>query len=503
MSATVTPKNATIQESASTLIEGLDAGSFIGGQWTDGSSARTIRVTAAMDGAELRTFHGASAEDVDKAYSMAAKAQQDWAEVPAVERASIISRAADILERRRPEITALLRVESGSSALKANIEVSSAVGITRESATFPSRAHGTIHSSAFPGKENRVYREARGVVGVISPWNFPLHLSIRSVSPALALGNAVVVKPASDTPVSGGLILAEIFEEAGVPAGLLSVVAGAGSEIGDHFVQHPVPSMISFTGSTPVGQRVGALAAQGHLKHVALELGGNAPLVVLNDADLDGAVNGAVMAKFLHQGQICMAANRIIVTEELYDDFVEKFTARVNDLGVGDTVDDSVLVGPIINDAQVDSVNGLIQSARDQGAREVFGGQVDGRLVGPHVFADVTEDMDIAKNEVFGPAIGILKAQNEQDALRMANNTEFGLSSAVFTRDVERGVRFARGIKAGMTHVNDSTVNDEPHVMFGGEKNSGIGRFNGEQAIDDFTTLHWVGVRSEMGPVPF
>ncbi|MHC6220629.1 aldehyde dehydrogenase family protein [Arthrobacter sp. MMS24-S77] len=503
MTATATTTSSEVRDAATSLIDGLKAGGFIAGIWRDGSSDRQTRVTTAADGTVLRTFASASTRDVDEAYGAAAAAQKEWANVPAPERAAVISRAADILERRRPEITALLRVESGSSALKANIEVSAAVGITRESATFPNRAHGTLHPSAFSGKENRVYREARGVIGVISPWNFPLHLSIRSAAPALALGNAVVLKPASDTPVSGGLVVAEIFEEAGLPKGLLSVVAGSGSEIGDYFVQHPIPSMISFTGSTPVGQRVGALAAQGRLKKVALELGGNAPLVVLDDADIDGAVNGALMAKFLHQGQICMAANRIIVDESVYDEFVDRFAARARKLVAGDTTDDNVIIGPIINDDQAEAVTGLIQAARKQGAREVVGGQLEGRLVGPHVFADVTEDMDIARNEIFGPAVGIIKAHGEEDALRIANNTEFGLSSAVFTRDIERGVRFARGVKAGMTHVNDSTVNDEPHVMFGGEKNSGLGRFNGDQAIEDFTTLHWVGVRSAMGPVPF
>lgn len=503
MTATATTTSSEVRDAAISLIDGLKAGGFIAGIWRDGSSDRHTRVTAAADGTVLRTFASASTRDVDEAYGAAAAAQKEWANVPAPERAAVISRAADILERRRPEITALLRVESGSSALKANIEVSAAVGITRESATFPNRAHGTLHPSAFSGKENRVYREPRGVIGVISPWNFPLHLSIRSVAPALALGNAVVLKPASDTPVSGGLVVAEIFEEAGLPKGLLSVVAGSGSEIGDYFVQHPIPSMISFTGSTPVGQRVGALAAQGHLKKVALELGGNAPLVVLDDADIDGAVNGALMAKFLHQGQICMAANRIIVDESVYDEFVDRFAARARKLVAGDTTNDNVIIGPIINDDQTEAVAGLIQAARNQGAREVVGGQLEGRLVGPHVFADVTEDMDIARNEIFGPAVGIIKAHGEEDALRIANNTEFGLSSAVFTQDAERGVRFARGVKAGMTHVNDSTVNDEPHIMFGGEKNSGLGRFNGDQAIEDFTTLHWVGVRSAMGPVPF
>lgn len=497
------PTNPEIRTSAEEIIANIKAGVFIGGEWREGASEREVRVSAAFDDAELATFHGASTQDVDESYKRAAEAQPSWAATSPVERAEIMSRAADILERRRDEIMALLRIESGASAIKADIEVGSAIGITRESATFPTRAHGTIQASRFPGKENRVYREPRGVVGVISPWNFPLNLSMRSVSPALALGNAVVLKPASDTPISGGLIIAEVFQEAGLPDGLLSVVPGSGSEIGDYFVEHEVPSMISFTGSTPVGQRVGSLAAQGRMKHVALELGGNAPLVVLEDADIDGAVNGALMAAFLHQGQICMAANRIIAVDEVYDAFVERFAERVADLKAGDPTDDDVFVGPIINDDQLSHVLEIIEAAREEGAREVYSGGVEGRVVSPHVFADVTEDMRIAKEEVFGPAIGVLRAKDEDDALRMANNTEFGLSSAVFTRDIERGVRFARGIKAGMTHVNDSTVNDEPNIMFGGEKNSGIGRFNGEHAIEDFSTLHWVGVRSEMGPVPF
>ncbi|NKE08438.1 MULTISPECIES: aldehyde dehydrogenase family protein [Kocuria] len=488
---------------ARTFIGDLPGGVFVDGQWRDGTSERTVAMTAAVDGTMLRELQGSAVADVDEAYQAARRAQREWVERLPQERAEVLARAAQIMESRREELTAVLRVEAGASALKANIELSAAIAITRESATFPMRVPGTIHPSVFPGKENRVYRQPRGVVGVISPWNFPLHLSMRSVSPALALGNAVVLKPASDTPVTGGLVMATIFEEAGLPKGLLSVVPGAGSEIGDHFVQHRIPSMISFTGSTPVGQRVGALAMQGTMKHVALELGGNAPLVVLDDADLDSAVRGAMMSKFLNQGQICMAANRIIVDSSVYQEFVDRFAAAASQLRAGDTVDPEVIVGPIINDDQAQAVTRLIESAREQGAREVVGGQLEGRVIGPHVFADVTEDMDLAREEIFGPAVGILKADDEEEALRMAYNTEYGLSSAVFTRDVERGVCFAQRLEAGMSHVNDATVNDEPHVMFGGEKNSGIGRFNGEQAIEDFTVLHWVGVRSEMGPIPF
>ena len=256
-------------------------------------------------------------------------------------------------------------------------------------------------------------------------------------------------------------------------------------------------SLITFTGSTPVGKRVGELAMSGpYLKKVALELGGNAPIVVLSDANLDQAVPAAALAKFLHQGQICMAANRIIVEAPIYDEFVEAFGKHVANIPYGDVTNPDNLVGPIINDDQVASVTGKIDLAREQGAREIHAGEINGRVVAPHVFADVTAEMELFREEIFGPVVGIIKADDEADALRLANDTEFGLSSSVFTRDIERGVRFARGIKAGMTHINDISVNDEPHVMFGGEKNSGLGRFNGEWAIEEFTTDHWIGIKS-------
>ncbi len=335
-----------------------------------------------------------------------------------------------------------------------------------------------------------------GVVGVISPWNFPLHLSERSVAPALALGNAAVIKPASDTPVTGGLILARVFEEAGLPPGVLNVVVGAGSEIGDDFVTHAVPGLISFTGSTPIGQNVGKLAAGGrHLKHVALELGGNAPLVVLADANLEAAVEAAVLGKFLHQGQICMAVNRIIVEAPLYDEFVERFTAAASGVPFGDPSSAQTLVGPVVNDSQLDGLKTKIATAKAEGARTVLDGEITGRVVPPHVFADVSPDMEIAREEIFGPLVGIMKANNEAHALELANATEFGLSSSVFTSDLDRGVQFGLGIKAGMTHINEMTVHDESHVPFGGEGNSGLGRFNGDWAIAEFTTDHTVGVK--------
>ena len=476
----------------------------IAGEWREGSSGRTTTVTNPYDGSELLDIRLADRSDLDTAFLAAEKAQAEWAATPPSERSVVLQRVVEIFDARKEEIIDWLIRESGSTRLKANVEWGAARGITQEAASMPGRVHGMTLASNVPGKENRVYRKPLGVVGVISPWNFPLHLSQRSIAPALALGNAVVVKPASDTPVTGGLLLARIFEEAGLPAGLLSVVVGAGSEIGDAFVEHRVPRMVSFTGSTPVGRRIGGICSGGeHIKKVALELGGNSPFVVLDDADLDQAVNAAAMGKFLHQGQICMAINRIIVDESRYDDFVARFVEKVKGLKVGDPDDMATVVGPIINAKQREGLEEKIATARQEGATVLLDGEIEGQLVPPHVFGDVTPDMEISREEIFGPLVGIQKARDEAHALELANASEYGLSSAVFTADLARGARFAQGIKAGMTHVNDMPVNDEAHVPFGGEKNSGLGRFNGDWAIEEFTTDHWISVQHTPRGYPF
>lgn len=486
------------------LLNDIPAQLFIAGTWREGRSENTLVTRNPFDDTVLAEIRQASTEDVDEAYEKAAQAQQGWANLSPAKRSATLSKAADYLQANYAELLALLVAESGSSQLKANVELSGTIAATREAASYPTRVHGQILPSNSQGKENRVYREPVGVVGVISPWNFPMLLSQRSVAPALALGNAVVLKPASDTPLVGALVLAKALEFAGIPAGVFSVVIGSGAEIGDHFVQHPVPSFISFTGSTPVGQNVGKLAVSGkHMKRVALELGGNAPFVVLADANMDQAVRAAAMGKFLHQGQICMAVNRIIVQAPVYEQFVEQFAAHVATIKYGDVANPENIVGPIINDAQLRSVSEKIAQARTEGAREVLAGEIVGRVVPPHIFAEVTTEMELFREEIFGPVVGIIRAESEEHALELANDTEFGLSSAVFTTDIEKGVRFARRIKAGMTHINDITTNDEAHVMFGGEKNSGLGRFNGEWAIEEFTTDHWVGVQTTDKKYPF
>lgn len=476
----------------------------IAGEWREGGSERRAEVTNPFDGSALLDIRLADRSDLDAAFLAAEKAQVEWAASSPGERSALLQRVVEIFDARKEEIIDWLIRESGSTRLKANVEWGAARGITQEAASMPGRVHGMTLASNVPGKENRVYRKPLGVVGVISPWNFPLHLSQRSIAPALALGNAVVVKPASDTPVTGGLLLARIFEEAGLPTGLLSVVVGAGSEIGDAFVEHRVPRMVSFTGSTPVGRRIGGICSGGeHIKKVALELGGNSPFVVLDDADLDQAVNAAAMGKFLHQGQICMAINRIIVDERRYDDFVARFVAKVKGLRVGDPNDMETVVGPIINAKQREGLEAKIAMARQEGATVLLEGEIDGQLVPPHVFGDVTPEMEISREEIFGPLVGIQKARDEAHALELANASEYGLSSAVFTADLARGARFAQGIKAGMTHVNDMPVNDEAHVPFGGEKNSGLGRFNGDWAIEEFTTDQWISVQHAPRAYPF
>ncbi|KRV73904.1 aldehyde dehydrogenase family protein [Pseudomonas citronellolis] len=476
----------------------------LAGEWRTGSAGKVLRDSNPYDGSLLAEIPQASREDLDATYRKAAEAQPAWAALPPAERAALLHRVVEVFDRRREEIIDWIVRESGSTRLKATLEWGAARGITLESASFPSRVHGRIVDSNIPGKESRVYRSAIGVVGVISPWNFPLHLTQRSLAPALALGNAVVVKPASDTPVCGGLLLARIFEEAGLPAGVLGVVVGTGSEIGDAFVEHPVPGLVTFTGSTPVGRNIGRIASGGaHLKHVALELGGNSPFVVLEDADLEQAVNAAVFGKFLHQGQICMAINRIIVVDALYDAFAERFVERVKQVKVGDPQSLETAIGPIINARQLEGLLEKVALARREGARPLYEGGVQGQLLAPHVYGEVGPDMEIARDEIFGPLIGLLRARDEAHALELANASEYGLSSAVFSRDLERGVAFARKVRAGMTHVNDIPVNDEANAPFGGEKNSGLGRFNGDWAIDEFTRDHWVSVQREARHYPF
>lgn len=469
---------------------------WIGGKATTGRSSRRLSDRNPYTGEVLLEIAQADRRDLDDAHNAAAKAQKAWAaQVPAA-RAAVMRAAAQVMEARHEEIVDWLIAEAGSTRLKAELEWTAVHAVMLEASVAPYRVEGKLLPSDVPGKECRVYRQPVGVVGVISPWNWPLQLSSRSVAPALAVGNAVVLKPASDTPVTGGLLLAKIFEQAGLPPGVLNVVIGAGGEIGEAFVQHPVSRVISFTGSTPVGRGIARLAAEAPvIKRVDLELAGNSPFVVLGDADLERAVEAAIFGKFLHQGQICMIANRFIVERKLYEPFVERFTERAGRLKVGDPRDCETRVGPLINEKQLAAQKDRIAQAIATGARLTLGGEPQELVLPPHVFADVKNDMPIAREEIFGPIAPILRASSEEDALALANRTSFGLSSCVFTEDIERGTRFAERLEAGMAHINDQPVNDLANNPFGGEKNSGIGRFRGDWAVEAFTMDKWLTVQ--------
>lgn len=468
---------------------------FIAGQWRPGSGQQRIQDINPFNGEVLQEFQAADVSDVDAAYQAAAAAQKAWAATAPGARAAIFRRAAEILLARKDEVIGWLVRESGSTMIKAGIEWQAMMGGLHEATSMPYRMEGRILPIDLPDTESRVYRKPIGVVGVISPWNFPLHLSHRSVAPALATGNAVVIKPAEDTPVTGGLLIARIYEEAGLPAGLLNVVTGSSRTIGDAFCTHDVPRFISFTGSTPVGRRIGRLAIEARvIKRVALELGGNNPMVVLADADLDEAAEAAAFGRFLHQGQICMSTNRIIVEAPVYDAFLEKFAAVGRKLAYGDPSQPGTLIGPTLNDKQLQTNLKHLEEAKSR-LKLVLGDEPQGAVIPPHIFADVDNDDPLPQAEMFAPIAFVIKARDEAHALELANDTEAGLSSSVFSGDEARALRFALGLSVGMTHINDMTVADMPHNPFGGEKNSGLGRFGGDWIVAELTTEQWVTIR--------
>ena len=471
---------------------------FIAGQWQPGRSQKMIQNLNPYTQDTIFTLQAASTADVDAAYVAADKAFQQSA-IKSVElRQQILQKLQHVIQVRQDEIIDWLILESGSTRFKAGLEVGAALSIIQESQKFPEQIKTEQLESKDPQRKSLVLRKPLGVIGVISPWNFPFHLSMRSVATAIACGNSVVLKPASDTPVTGGTLLGKLFEEAGLPAGVLNVVSGAGSEIGDYFVEHPIPKMISFTGSTEVGQNVGSKAlASPRIKRLALELGGNAPLVILDDADLDLAVELTIMGRFMHQGQICMSTNRVIVDASIHDAYVEKLLERVKTVAVGDPNLEETIIGPIINQSQIKKHQQIIQSAKEQGAELVYEGGIEGNLVYPHIFTGVAPESPLAQEESFGPILPVLKARDEAHALKLANDTRFGLSSAVCTSNIERGISFTEQLDIGMTHINGISVADQANAPFGGEKNSGLGRVNGRWIFEEFTRTHWLTVPSE------
>ncbi|MBP1971215.1 aldehyde dehydrogenase (NAD+) [Virgibacillus natechei] len=475
---------------------------YINGKWREGSSSRKMENKNPYNGELIATYQAATLQDLNDAYTSANRVQKQWAKTNPISQRDIFDKAFAYMEENHEALINVIIDEIGGTRLKAEFEIGLVKNMIKESSTFPMRMEGKILPSPIDDKENRVYRVPVGVVGVISPFNFPFFLSMKSVAPALGAGNGVVLKPHEHTSITGGTMIAKIFESAGLPKGLLNVITTEIEEIGDNFVEHPIPRAISFTGSTKVGKHIGAVAGR-NLKEAHLELGGNSALAVLEDADIDLAVSAAVFSRFTHQGQICMSANRLIVHEDVYDEFVEKYAAKVSTLTCGDPTDPNTIIGPLINKQQVNGTVALIEKGIAEGATPVVKGEVKGNVVEPVVFTNVTPNMSIAQEELFAPVISIMKVSSDEEILDYANNSAYGLSGAIHTGNVERGAELAKQMDTGMIHINDGTINDEPNVAFGGVKNSGLGRLNGDWSLDAFTTTKWISVQHKTRQYPY
>lgn len=482
---------------------------FVDGEWVPSESGEEIAVEDPSTREEIARVPAGVEADVDAAYAAAAEAQSEWEQAPPVEREQVAQRFAQVLQEYEDEIVDLLAHEAGGSRIMGETSVQLATDQAAEAATLPRRMKGEQAASNVPGKENFVRREPQGVVTVISPWNFPLNLSGRAVAPAIAAGNAVVLKPATNTPITGGLLVAKLYEEAGLPDGLLNVVTGRGSEIGDRVVGHPESDVVAFTGSTPVGRGVAATAAE-NLSVPAMELGGNNGHIVTADADLERAVDAAVFGSFVHQGQVCISINRHIVHEDVYDEYVDLLTERAESLPVGSAHDPDTVVGPVIDESQRDEMLGYVEETVEAGATLETGGETvsmdgveDSLLVAPTVLSDATNDMAAACNEHFGPIAPVIPFSDVDEAVEIHDDTEYGLSGSVHAGDVGTGLKIAERLDTGMVHVGDQPVNDEAHVPFSGTKASGMGGYNSTDILDEVTEKKWISVQQEPREYPF
>ena len=468
--------------------------------WVDGSG-EPYPVVSPATGEQLATMGAATQADVHKAATVAADAQRNWAALPYTDRSAVLRRAGDLWHANAEEITGWLMRESGAIGPFAGFQIMTSAEECYEAAALASAPYGQLLRSSMP-RLSLARRVPVGVVGVIAPFNVPTILSIRAVAPALALGNAVLLKPDPRTAVSGGAVLAEIFAAAGLPDGLLHVLPG-GAEVGEALVTEPAVRVIAFTGSTRAGRAVAALAAQ-HLKRVHLELGGNSALLVLDDVDVEAASSVGAWGSFAHQGQVCMAAGRHLVQSAVADDYVAALAARADHLPVGDPVSEQVALGPVIDAGQRDRIHAMVTESVDAGARLAAGGTYEGLFYRPTVLADVPTTAPAYSNEVFGPVAPVVRFDSVEEVVRLAADTPYGLSLGILTRDVMRGLEIAERIPTGLVHINDQTINDEANIPFGGVKDSGTGsrQGGGTANLDAFTDTQWVTVRGTLPQYP-
>lgn len=477
---------------------------FIGGDWVGAADGATFEDRDPFTGETVATVAAGGAEDARRAIVSAETAFEEWAATPPAVRQGVFLKAAEVLESRRDEVVSLLARETGCGFGFGMFQMHFVPGLLRQAAALAYAPIGTVIPSD-TGAFSMGLRRPVGVVGAIAPWNAALILSARSIAAPLALGNTVVLKPSEWSPFVGGLIWGEILTEAGLPAGVLNVVThapGAAQPIGDELVSSPAVRRLNFTGSTATGRKL-AEAAGRNLKRIVLELGGYNPLVVLADADVEYAVNAATFGSFLHQGQICMSARRIVVERPIADEFTDKLVAKAKTLKAGDPKEMDTVIGPLINEDALALVKGRVEDAVAKGAKVLAGGEALGPCYAATVLADVPENAEFAQAETFGPVVAVEVVDSADQAIERANATSFGLSSGIITTDPDRGLALARQLDAGIVHVNDQPVGDEPQMPFGGVKDSGFGRFGGQAVVDEFTELRWITVQSGSHPFPF
>ena len=485
-------------------FESAVRGLHIGGRWVEAEGGRTFDDGDPFSGDVVATVPAGTRDDARRAIEAAAGAFPAWSETPPAERQRIFLKAADVLEARREDVASWLTRETGATFGFSMFQLHFVPGLFRQAAALPYQAVGEVIPSD-TGAFAMGLRRPVGVVGAIAPWNAALILSARSIAAPLALGNTVVLKPSELSPYVGGLLWGEIFAEAGLPEGVLNIVTHAPGEagpIGDEFAENPAVRVVNFTGSTATGRKI-AEAAGRNLKRVVLELGGSNPLIVLADADVEYAVDAAAFGSFLHQGQICMSARRILVEQPIADEFTRRLVEKTKRLKAGDPKEQDTIIGPLITEDAVATVKSRVEAAVQQGAMVLAGGGADGSVYEATLVADVPADSELARMETFGPVAAIEVVGDADEAVERANATTYGLSAGIITSNPDRGLALAQKIEAGIVHVGDQTVADEPQMPFGGVKESGFGRFGGTAVINEFTDVHWVTVRSSPHPFPF
>ena len=469
---------------------------YIGGKWVESVTGRTYPVhNPAHTDQVVGEFQTSGAEDTLTAVAAAKEGLVTWANTPAPARANIIYKALEILGRRAEELAETITIEEGKPIADARGEVKRAMAIMEYAAGEGRRMFGYTTPSELPDTVAYTVRRPLGVVGIITPWNFPLAIPAWKIAPALICGNALVFKPASATPLSA-VKLMEIFEEAGLPAGVLNLVTGPGGQVGTALVESPDVKGISFTGSTEIGTELYSESAK-RLKKVQAEMGGKNAVIVLSDADMDKALNGIVQGAFGSTGQRCTATSRVIVEDDVYDQFMTELIERTSKLTIGDGLDASMDIAPLASQNQKDKVLEYIGIGTEEGAELAFGGRNmtggefdQGYYVEPTVFTGVTSDMRIAQEEIFGPVLTVFKAKDLKEAIGIANSVEFGLSSSVYTKDITKAYEYINTVETGMVHVNASTLGGEVHLPFGGLGSSGVGqREQGTAAVDFFSEV--------------